>query len=101
MKPRHYAHVYDKRGRLLAVAENSYVQTHPRMARLARRVGEPNRVYLHAEVSAIIKALKRGEPYEIRVYRHFKDGSPAPSKPCPACMLAIKEANIKKIWYTS
>jgi hypothetical protein len=46
-------------------------------------------------VAAIIKALKRGVPHRILVVRYYADGRPAPSKPCPACALAIKEAGIK------
>lgn len=94
MKPKHFAYVYDKRGRLLAVGENQYDRTHPVQHRYGRRCGEPNRVYLHAEVAAIIKAMRRGTPYMILVTRHYADGTPAPSKPCPACALAIKEAGI-------
>jgi deoxycytidylate deaminase len=94
MKPKHFAYVYDRRGRLLAVGENQYDRTHAVQYRYARRSGEPMRVYLHAEMAAIIKALKRGTPHMILVTRHFADGTPAPSKPCPACWLAIKEAGI-------
>ncbi len=67
MKPKHFAYIYDRRGRLLACGENQYDRTHVRQFSYARRTGEPNRVYLHAEVAAIIKALKRGVPHMIVV----------------------------------
>lgn len=95
------ASVFDKRGRLLAKERNSYERTHVEMLRLSRAADfNFNRVFLHAEVAALIKAGKRGRPYSIVIERYHADGSPALSKPCPACELAIKLAGIRKISYT-
>lgn len=99
-RPAHIAIVTDKRGRILAVAPNSYTKTHPKQKALGKKVGRPGLSYLHAEVAAIIKAQRRGTPYAIRVLRYFADGSPAPSAPCPACSLAIKQAGIKRVYHT-
>ena len=38
---------------------------------------------------------------ELYLYREYKDGTLAPSRPCPACMALLKELNIKKIFYTT
>lgn len=37
----------------------------------------------------------------IYLYREYKDGSLAPSRPCPSCMALLRDLNIKKIMYTT
>jgi len=37
----------------------------------------------------------------IYLYREYKDGSLAPSRPCPSCMAMLKDFGIKKIMYTT
>lgn len=100
MKYQIKATVYNKRGKILSVAYNNYDKTHPEQARLAAKVGEPERVYLHAEVAAIIKAMKVGHPFKIKIERYNKAGKPALAEPCPICKLAIYEANIKFVEYS-
>ena len=90
---------YDKRGRLLSVGRNSYTRTHPLQAKYGRRAGKPNAIYLHAELSALLKA--REQVYKLVVLRYDKDGNPALAKPCPACQLAIREFGVKNVEYTS
>lgn len=94
------AKIYDKRDRLLSTGTNSYVQTHPIQAHFARLVDQPHRIYLHAEIQAIIRA--RGKAmHKIRVERYNAKGGEADAFPCPVCMLAIKKAGIKVIEFTS
>ena len=90
---------YDKRGRLLSVGRNSYTRTHPLQAKYGRRAGKPNAIYLHAELSALLKA--REQVHKLVVLRYDKDGNPALAKPCPACQLAIREFGVKNVEYTS
>lgn len=92
--------VYDKRGRILAVGNNSFVKTHTKQKRYAIKAGLPECIYLHAEVISIIRALKNGIPYKIKVERYYKNGKPALAKPCPICELCIKESGISVIEYT-
>lgn len=37
----------------------------------------------------------------IYLYREYKDGALALSRPCPSCMAMLKDLNIKKIYYTT
>lgn len=92
------ATVYDRRGRVLSVAHNSYEKTHPYQARLAQKVGHPERQYLHAEIHALIKC--RGVPYKIRVERRNNQGQLLLAKPCPICELAIKKAGVRFVEYS-
>ncbi len=55
---------------------------------------------LHAETVAIINAKEDLNGCEIYIYRETKHGDPAMSRPCPSCYSQIKEAGIKKIYYS-
>lgn len=71
------------------------------MKNLSERVGRGSvAIYLHAEVAAIIKALKVGTPHKIMIERYGKDGSPMLAKPCAMCEIAIREAGIHFVEYT-
>jgi len=95
------ATIKDRKGRVLSEAYNSYVKTHPKQKRFARLVGKPRCEYLHAEVAAIIRALKVGVPYSIFVERRtMKTGRVGLAKPCAICQLAIQEVGIKIVEYT-
>ena len=92
------ATIYNKRGELIATGFNSYIKTHPQQARYARQCGQPDRIYLHAEVAALVKMRTRG--YRIVIERYNNKGEPMNAQPCPVCQLAIKTAGISRIEYT-
>ena len=93
------AKCYDKKGRLLSAAFNSYTKTHPLQAYLASKVGHVSQTCLHAEIAAILKC--RGKPiYRITTERYDRNGLPANAKPCPICQLAIKMFGITKVEHT-
>lgn len=93
------AFAYDKRGKLLAVGRNSYVKTHPMQARYATKVGLPNKVYLHAELDALLKC-KDQQVHKMVVMRIGKDGSYMNAKPCEGCQLALKDFRVKRVEHT-
>lgn len=93
------AKCYDKKNNLLSVAFNSYKKTHPIQAYYAKRVGLPEKEYLHAEILAILRA-KDKQIYRISVERYDKDGHAALAKPCPICEEAIKSYGIKVVEFT-
>lgn len=93
------AKCYDKRGRLLSVATNSYRKTHPLQKHFAMLVGHEHKVYLHAEIRAILRA-KDQQIYRMTIERYNKNGEPMLAKPCKICELAIKSFNICKVEYT-
>ena len=91
--------ITDSKGNILSKALNSYEKTHPIQAAYANKVKRPTKIYLHAEIAALIKCRKK--PHTIIVSRFLKDGSMALAKPCPVCQLALKEAGVKKVCYTT
>lgn len=93
------ATAYDKRGRMLARAENHYRKTHPIQAHFARLAGQPERLSLHAEIACLLRC-KDVVPYELHIERYKKDGSPALAAPCPICSIAIKQWGVQRVSYT-
>jgi len=94
------AKCYNKKGILLSAAFNSYTKTHPLMAYLSKEVGHsPHKIYLHAEIAAILKARGR-EIYRITIERYDSKGLPAYAQPCEICARAIQMFGIKKVEHT-
>jgi deoxycytidylate deaminase len=89
---------YSKRGKLLSIGRNSYIKTHPMQARLAYKTGQPHKIYIHAELDALLKA--REQPHTLKVFRIGPKGDYLNVKPCPICQLAITEFGVKKIIHT-
>ena len=103
MHPKHdmTAIIYDKRGRILSVGKNSYVKTHPMQAKFAKLANQDeNRIFIHAEVSAIVKCKRIDKAHKIVIMRFMKDGTPANAAPCPTCQMAIESFGIKIIEHT-
>lgn len=89
--------ITDKRGRVLSYGLNSYSCSHPLQAKFGRLTGNPDAVWLHAEVAALVKL--RDKPHTLHVARVKKNREKAMSMPCPACAMAIKEAEVKRVIY--
>jgi deoxycytidylate deaminase len=87
--------IFDKRGRPLSVGRNSYTKTHPIQAAAAKATGNPHKIYLHAEVDAIVKLDNPEKAYKIVVFRYDKKGKPMNAKPCEVCMSLISKLNLK------
>lgn len=89
--------IRDKKGKVLSIGKNSYIKTHPKQAKHAAMVGLPEKVFLHAEMAAIIRCKKLSKAHTIEVIRFNKNGELANAKPCPVCKSAIKEAGIPHV----
>jgi len=92
--------IYDRRDRVLSVGQNSYIKTHPYQAKLAKKVGEINKIYLHAEVHAITRCRDLSKAHKIRIFRYDSKGNPMIAKPCNICSTAIIAAGIDVIEHT-
>jgi tRNA(Arg) A34 adenosine deaminase TadA len=92
--------IYDRRGKVLSIGKNSYVKTHPYQAKMANKCGLPEKQYLHAEISAIIKCRDLKKAFRILVTRLNKHGEPALAKPCPVCQSAIIASGIRNVEHT-
>ena len=92
--------ITDKKGRVLSIGKNSFTKTSPRQAYYAEKCGNRHKIYLHAELDAIIKLKYTDNPYAIYIVRINKKNEPVLSKPCKICQQALKDIKIKKIYYT-
>lgn len=90
--------ITDKKGNILSIGVNNITKTHPIQKKFAKRSGNIERQYLHAEIHALIKC--NGRPHTIYVARITTKELTALAKPCAVCSLAIKEAGVKKVVYT-
>ena len=91
------ATIFDKKGNVLSIGENNYLKSHPYMAELAARHGMPYKIFLHAEVAAILKCRDLTKAYRIMVTRTSKSGRLLLAKPCKICQSAILASGIKII----
>lgn len=92
--------IYDRRGRVISVGQNSYIKTHPLQAKHAKKVGEDEKIYLHAEISAISKCKDLTKAHRIFIIRYDANGNPTLAKPCEVCQSAISETPIKIVEHT-
>ena len=97
-KFRHAAICLDGKGRIVSYATNSR-KTHPLQAEYARRTGKEQKVSLHAEIAALIKA--REDIETVVVARINKRGELRNSRPCPICKLALEEAGVEEVWFST
>ena len=94
--------IYDRKGRILSIGKNSYVKTHPLQSKFASRNNLEKKIFIHAEISAIIRCRNIEEAYKLRVFRFLRNGLPGLAAPCEICADAIKTlTDIRVIEYTS
>lgn len=89
----------DGSGSIISLAFNSYQKTHPMMKQLASKTKRKEAIYLHAEVSALIKS--KGQAKTIIVSRLTANNNIALARPCPICQMALKQAKIDQVYYTN
>lgn len=87
------------KGKVLATAVNLEDKTHPVQAKWARRAGLEPKQYLHAEIAALVRC--RQEADTIVVARVNGQGKLRNARPCPICSLALAEAGISKVHYST
>lgn len=87
---------FSRRGRVLSTAYNQPFKSHPIQALYAMKAGQPERINLHAEILALIRA--REPVHTIQVLRVGKKNfTPKPSFPCCICMGYILDSGVKEI----
>lgn len=88
-----------RKGKIVASACNSDRKTHPKQAKWAERAGLHPKQYLHAEVAALVRC--RCDVDTIVVARVNRQHQLRNARPCPICQLAIQEAGIKNVYYST
>jgi len=91
--------VLDKRGNIISYGENNYSKTHPWMVKFNTNKNRP-RIYLHAEVDALIKC-KNEKPYTLIVCRLGRSGEIRLAHPCPICTNVINYSKLHRVLFTN
>ncbi|MFA5152968.1 MAG: hypothetical protein WC554_10435 [Clostridia bacterium] len=89
----------DSHNNIVAIGKNSYIKTHPIQFKYAKKLKNPDSIYLHAEIAALIKSKKSIQ--SIIVMRMGINGFILLSKPCTICTLALIELKIKIVYYSN
>lgn len=91
---------------IISIGVNS-LKTHPLQAKFGRDIYS---VHIHAEIDAIVKALRLLKPSDLKkatLYvariKHDRAGNliPGLAKPCTGCMQAITSFGIKKVIWSN
>lgn len=81
--------------------------THPKQRELNKERFEEDSIHhwKHAELSALLPLMNRKDiewnKVKLYLYREFKNGNKALSRPCKSCQRLIKELGIKRVFYTT
>ena len=85
----------------IAQGVNQDTKSHPLQARLADMVGLSEKIYLHAEISALVRCKSDVDTIVVARLGGHNGDELRNSKPCPICSLALKEAGIQHVYYTT
>ena len=66
----------------------------------ADKVGLHYKIYLHAEIAALVKAHKKVDTLIIARIRQ-SDNELAIAQPCPVCADAIRQAGVRRVYFTN
>ena len=90
-----------RKNRVIATATNHDCKSHPVQAKWAERVGLREKIYLHAEISAMIKAREQADKIiVVRLGGHSGDEL-RQARPCRICEAYIRQtSNIKHVYYS-
>lgn len=92
------ARALDRRGRVICTRTNTYKTSHPVQKHFAVKVGRPDAIFLHAEISVLLAS--RQEVHTLLIARIDSNGNPVSAKPCEICSIAIEQYNVKEIIHT-
>jgi len=97
---------YDKSGRIICIESNSYTDSCRLMRFFAKRIGdrsknEDKKIFNHAEIKCIDKAMKSGKIVHMLKVERIENGLYENAKPCNICQFAIKYFRIKKVIYST
>lgn len=90
--------ITDRKGNILSTGFNSYIKTHPRQKKYNLYIN-PTKIFLHAEIDSLVKC--RGEPHTMIICRIGRDNQIRLAKPCKGCYNAIKDVQVKKVYFTN
>lgn len=89
------------KNKVVISATNLETKSHPLQARFAERVGLREKIYLHAEIAALVKCKDECDTIVVARLGGHCGNKLRNARPCPICALALKEAGVRKVHYTT
>ena len=90
-----------RKNKVIATATNHDCKTHPIQAKWAERVGLSEKIYLHAEISAMIKAREEADKIIVVRLGGHSGNDLRQARPCPICEAYLRHtSNIKHVYYS-
>jgi len=89
------------KNKVITQAVNQDTKSHPLQAKLADMVGLSEKIYLHAEISALVKCRSEADTIVVARLGGHSGNELRNAKPCPICSLALEQAGIEHIYYTT
>ena len=88
------------KNKVITQGVNQDTKSHPFQAKLADMVGLSEKIYLHAEISALVKCKSEADTIVVARLGGHNGDELRNAKPCKICELALREAGIKNVYYT-
>ncbi len=89
------------KNKVITTATNHDCKSHPLQAKWAERVGLSEKIYLHAEMSAMIKARDDADKIVVVRLGGFSGHELRQSRPCPICEAYLKHSGVNHIYYST
>jgi tRNA(Arg) A34 adenosine deaminase TadA len=89
------------KNKVIATATNHDCKSHPLQAKWADRVGLSEKIYLHAEMSAMIKARDDSDKIVVVRLGGHSGHELRQSRPCPICESYLKHSGIEHVYYST
>ena len=89
------------KNKVITQGVNQDTKSHPFQAKLADMVGLSEKIYLHAEISALVKCKSEVDTIVVARLGGHNGNELRNAKPCPICSLALEQAGIDHIYYTT
>ncbi len=90
-----------RKNKVIATATNHDCKSHPVQAKWAERVGLSEKIYLHAEISAMIKAREEADKIVVVRLGGHSGNELRQARPCKICEAYLRHtSNIKHVYYS-
>jgi tRNA(Arg) A34 adenosine deaminase TadA len=90
-----------RKSKVIVTATNLEKKTHPIQASFAEKVGMKEKIYLHAEINALIKAKEDVDTIVVARIGGHSHNELRMSKPCPICQMALEIKQVRKVIYST
>jgi tRNA(Arg) A34 adenosine deaminase TadA len=90
-----------RKNKVIVTATNLENKTHPLQAQFAQKVGLKEKIFLHAEINALIRAKEDADTIVVARIGGHSHNELRMSKPCPICQMALEMSQVRKIIYST